>query len=46
VFNVQPNLPIFEKKNEKFLFCFIDPQVQISVDAFNEFGTPADIDFF
>ena len=29
-----------------FLFCFIDPQVQVSVDAFNEFCSPADIDFF
>ena len=37
------NALTFLKK--KFLFCFIDPQVQLSVDAFNEFGTPADIDF-
>jgi hypothetical protein len=46
VFNVQANLPISERKMRNSFFCFIDPQVQISVDAFNEFGTPADIDFF
>ena len=35
-----------KRKMRNSFFCFIDPQVQISVDAFNEFGTPADIDFF
>ena len=35
-----------KKKIEKFQFLFqIDPQVQISADAFNEFFAPAVIDF-
>ena len=35
-----------KRKMRNSFFCFIDLQVQISVDAFNEFGSPADIDFF